>query len=118
MKKTMNAQQFPARLAALRKQKSMTQAALAEAIGIHVTQLSRYESGASQPTLDVIRKLAIALSVSSDELIFDDKERGPADDLRLQFEAVSQFSAEEKKVIKAVLEGLILKHEAKRWSVA
>jgi hypothetical protein len=51
-------------------------------------------------------------------LIFDERERGPADDLRLQFEAVSQFSAEEKEVIKAVLEGLILKHEAKRWSVA
>ncbi len=116
MKKTMNAQQFPARLAASRKHKALTQVALADAVGIHVTQLSRYESGASQPTLDVIRKLAIALSVSADELLFDEAERGPADDLRLQFEAVSKFSAEEKKVIKAVLEGLILKHEANRWS--
>jgi transcriptional regulator with XRE-family HTH domain len=126
MRKKMQTQQkeqpkaklFPARLAALRKKKGMTQQALAEAINIHVTQLSRYESGASQPTLDVIRKIAIALSVSADELIFDESERGPADDLRLQFEAVSKFPAEEKKVIKAVLEGLILKHEAKRWSSA
>ena len=59
-----------------------------------------------------------ALSVSADELIFDENERGPQDDLRLQFEAVSKFTAEEKKVIKSVLEGLILKHEAKRWSSA
>jgi len=87
-------------------------------VGIHLTQLSRYESGASQPTLEVIRKLAIALSVSADELIFDEKERGPGDDLRLQFEAVSKFTPEEKSVIKSVLEGLILKHEAKRWSSA
>ena len=58
------------------------------------------------------------MSVSADELIFDEKERGPGDDLRLQFEAVSKFSAEEKSVIKSVLEGLILKHEAKRWSSA
>jgi len=57
-------------------------------VGIHVTQLSRYESGSSQPTLDVIRKIAVALSVSADELIFDENERGPQDDLRLQFEAV------------------------------
>jgi hypothetical protein len=70
------------------------------------------------PTLDVIRKIAVALSVSADELIFDENERGPQDDLRLQFEAVSKFSAEEKKVIKSVLEGLILKREAKRWSSA
>jgi hypothetical protein len=56
--------------------------------------------------------------IDADELIFDENERGPQDDLRLQFEAVSKFSAEEKKVIKSVLEGLILKHEAKRWSSA
>lgn len=66
----------------------------------------------------MIRKLAVALSVSADELIFDENERGPQDDLRLQFEAVSKFTAEEKKVIKSVLEGLILKHEAKRWFTA
>jgi hypothetical protein len=36
----------------------------------------------------------------------------------LQFEAISKFAAEEKKVIKALLEGMILKHEAKRWSSA
>jgi transcriptional regulator with XRE-family HTH domain len=63
-----------------------------------VTQLSCYESGSSQPTLEVIRKIAVALSVSADELIFDENERGPQDDLRLQFEAVSKFTAEEKKV--------------------
>ena len=32
------------------------QKALAETVGIHLTQLSRYESGASQPILDVIRR--------------------------------------------------------------
>ncbi len=89
---------------------------MAEAAGIHVSQLKRYEAGTSQPTLDVIRKLAIALSVSADLLLFDKDERGPDDELRLQFEAMSRFSKEEKKVAKAVLEGLILKHEAARWS--
>jgi hypothetical protein len=61
---------------------------------------------------------AALLDRLAEELIFDENERGPQDDLRLQFEAVSKFSAEEKRVIKSVLEGLILKHEAKRWSSA
>jgi transcriptional regulator with XRE-family HTH domain len=107
---------FPQRLAALRKQKALTQRALADAVGVHVIQLRRYEAGSSQPTLGVIKKLAVALRVSADELIFGAKGRGPDDDLRLQFEAISGFSADEKRVIKAVLDGLILKHEAKRWS--
>src|SRR5690348_12082684 len=52
---------FPRHLAALRKDRSLTQLALAERVGVHVVQLRRYEAGTSQPTLDVIRRLAIAL---------------------------------------------------------
>lgn len=107
---------FPERLAWLRKQKGLTQKALGEAVGIHVTQLRRYEAGTSQPTLDILRKLAIALSVSADLLLFDKDERGPDDDLRLQFEAISRLDAEDKKVVKTVLESILIKHEAKRWS--
>jgi transcriptional regulator with XRE-family HTH domain len=107
---------FPQHLADLRKRRDLTQQQLAERIGIHVAQIRRYEAGTSQPTLDVIRSLAVALSVSADELLFDKKERGPDEELRLQFEAVTQFSPEDKKTVKSILEGMILKHEARRWS--
>ena len=110
------AMDFPHRLAALRKDKGLTQQALADAVGVHVVQIRRYEGGKSQPSLDVIRKLAVALSVSADALLFEDDERGPDDELRLQFEALSRFRPEEKKVAKAVIESLILKHEAERWT--
>lgn len=110
------AMEFPERLTALRKQRGLTQQALADKVGVHVLQIRRYEGGTSQPTLDVIRRLAIALSVSADMLVFDQEDqRGPSDDLRLQFEAISQFSQEEKEVIRELLEGMILKHDAKRW---
>jgi len=107
---------FPDQLAALRKAKRLTQAALAEACSISLPQLQRYEAGSSQPTLDVIKKLAIALGVSSDALIFEASERGPDDDLRLQFEAIQHFEPDERDVVKAVLESLIIRHDANRWS--
>jgi transcriptional regulator with XRE-family HTH domain len=75
------AMDFPQRLAALRKARDLTQQALADEVHIHVTQLRRYEAGSSQPTLDVLRKLAKALSVSGDALLFEEKERGPSEDL-------------------------------------
>ena len=78
------AMDFQDRLATLRKDKRFTQQALADLAGVHVAQIRRYEAGESQPTLDVIRKLAIALSVSADMLVFDKDERGPDDDLKLQ----------------------------------
>jgi hypothetical protein len=58
--------------------------------------------------------LAIELKVSADELMFDEDERQPSDDLKLQFEAISRFPEGEKKIVKALLGGMILKHEAKR----
>ena len=107
---------FPQRLAALRKQRALTQDALADHVGIHVSQLRRYEAGKSQPGLDILRKLAIALSVSADTLVFDKDERGPDDDLRLQFEATTRLTDDEKRLVREVIESILLRHEAKRWA--
>ncbi len=107
---------FPVRVVELRKEKGLTQQHLAERVGVHVQQLKRYEAGASQPTLDVIRNLAMALGVSSDQLLFGKDERGPDDALKLQFEAVSRFDPESKKVVQQVLDSMILQQEARRWS--
>jgi transcriptional regulator with XRE-family HTH domain len=107
---------FSEHLALLRKEKSLTQPQLAEKIGVHVAQVRRYEAGTSQPTLDVIRNMALALGVSADELLFAKDERGPDESLKLQFEAVSRFDPESKKVVQQVLDSMILQQEARRWS--
>lgn len=105
---------FPERLATLRREKGLTQQALAEEVEISLTRLRRYEVGSSRPTLDVIKRLAVALSISSDALLVDAEERGPDEELRYQFEAIRQFDPPDRKLAKAVLDGLILKHQAKR----
>lgn len=105
---------LPARLIALRKERGLSQQAMAEAIGIHVNSLKKYESGQAQPSLDALRKIATTLHTSTDFLLFDEHERGPSDDLRLQFEAVSQFPEEERRIVKALLEGMIIKFQTKQ----
>jgi transcriptional regulator with XRE-family HTH domain len=110
------AMDFPERLAAVRNQRKMTQRSLSEHVGVHVSQIRRYEAGDSTPTLNVLRKLAIALSVSADTLVFDADERGPDEELRFQFEATTRLSDEEKHVVKTVIESILLKHEATRWA--
>jgi hypothetical protein len=62
----------------------------------------------------VLKRLAIALSTSTDWWLFEAQERGPDDALKLQFEALRQFDEEDRKTALDVLEGLILKHQAKR----
>lgn len=50
---------FPERVATLRKHKSWTQQQLAEQVGVRALQIRRYESNASQPTLDANRFSAV-----------------------------------------------------------
>jgi transcriptional regulator with XRE-family HTH domain len=107
--------EFSERLTATRKERGLTQEALADAAGINVSQVRRYEGGTSQPSLEVLRKLAIALSVSADELLFESSERGPDEELKLQFEAASRLGPHEKALVREVVESIILRHDAKRW---
>lgn len=106
--------EFVKQLIHLRKQRGLTQQALATAIDLHVNQIKRYEAGTAQPTLETLVKLAKELHTTLDDLVFGEDQRGPSNELRLQFEALNQFDEEERKVAKAVLESLILKHNAKR----
>lgn len=105
---------FPKRLVTTRKTQGFTQQTLADAVGMHVNQIKKYEAGTAQPTLSALIKLAQTLHVSLDALVFEEGERGPDEDLRLQFEAVSRMPEEEKKIIKALLEGMIMKHQTKQ----
>lgn len=106
---------FSERLAKIRKDKKLSVNELAAMIELHHSQLRRYEKGDSQPTLDVVRKLAIALNVPGDALLFDEEERKPPADFLLQFDALMELNEEEKKVVRAVLDGLVLRHQAKKF---
>ena len=105
---------FAARLIALRKHKKLTQQDLADATGIHVQQIKRYEAGTSEPASEALRKLARTLRVSADALLFEEGERGPDDELRLQFDAIARMPKKDKQFVQEVLDSLLLKYEAKR----
>lgn len=108
---------FPARLIQLRRERALTQQALADAVEIHVNQIRRYEAGQAQPTLEALIRLAKALHVTLDSLVFGDDARGPDEDFRLQFEALRDFTPDEKRIAQELLDSLILKHTANRLSI-
>lgn len=106
--------EFHERLVALRRSRNLTQQQLADATGVHVSQIKRYEKGSAQPTLGALRKLVLALGVPADTLLFEDDERGPHGALRLQYEAVRQMSANDQKVISALLDAFLKRDQSRR----
>lgn len=54
------------------------------------------------------------LHASADAPLFDPVERGPGDDLALRLEAVSRLDDDEKAAVLALIESMLLRHEARR----
>lgn len=106
-------------LAKFRKEKGLTQQDLVSLSGVAISQIRRYETDKSSPSLDVIIKLAKSLGVSIDEMVFD-KATGVAAgkimdrELLEQFETVSSMGEDEKYVVKRMLEGIIVKHQVEK----
>ncbi len=56
-------------LKTLRKQKHITQRALADALHISQTSVSKYERGETEPDIDMIIKIADYFEISIDEFL-------------------------------------------------
>ena len=76
----------------------------------------RYEAGAPLPSLEAIKKIAQVLRVTTDFLIFEEGELAPDTSLALQFQAIASMPEPQQAVIRQLLEGIIIKYEAERWS--
>lgn len=107
---------FGDNLKALRVEKNISQAELAEMVNMHSTHISRYERDLTQPTLEVIKKIAVALDVSIDVLIYG-AEEGQAqnkikdNDLLNMFNKVQHLDKQEILCVKSFLEAYIFKKE-------
>jgi transcriptional regulator with XRE-family HTH domain len=111
----MHTVDFPERLTTLRRQRDLTQQQLADHIDLHVSQLRRYEQGKSQPTLDVIRRLALALNTTADQLVFDNETDTTTDHMwQLRLEALTHLDPDEQAAIRTLIDSILLRHQARK----
>jgi transcriptional regulator with XRE-family HTH domain len=107
---------FGKRLRALRSERGWSQQQLAQELDMGPAQIHRYEHGTSQPTLDVIRRIAILFRVSADELVFERGATGVASahlrgELLQRFERVSQLPAADQQVVLYLLDAVLARAE-------
>jgi transcriptional regulator with XRE-family HTH domain len=106
---------FPEHLAELRRSRGLTQAALADRIGVRSNQLSLYESGKSEPSLGVLRQLAIALSVTCDDLVFGGEDRlSKHQELQMAFEATVLLEPDDQEAVRKLLDAFLASHQDRR----
>jgi transcriptional regulator with XRE-family HTH domain len=114
---------FPKRLRELRRQRNLSQQELGKIIGLHYTNLGKYERGLASPSSERLRRIADALGVTADYLIegkTDEAAKAKLDDKDLlqMFKEVETFPEDEKIMVKKFLDALITKRKLQGLAVS
>ena len=111
---------FGDQLKKIRKKKGWTQPTLSEKSKISLPQIRRYEGNHTSPTSDLIRKLALTLNVTIDELFFDENElsneTGVDRRLLWRMREVSKVPEKEKESLIVMLDALIFRYQVNQLS--
>lgn len=107
---------FGDNLKTLRVERNVSQSELADMIGMHASHISRYERELTQPTLDVVKRIAESLKVNVDTLVYgssDEKAKNKIKDgdLLAMFTKVQSLDKQDISCIKNMLSAYILKTE-------
>ncbi len=118
--KTQNSKaMFGKRLTAAREAKSLTKERLGKVVGVHHSQIGRYEKGEASPSAEVLKKMANALHVSTDFLMngtTSDMANENIQDKTLinQFNRISELSEQNKTVVSTLIDAFLFQQEMKQ----
>ncbi len=107
------------RIKDLRSAKKMTQTQLAELVGLTYIQIGRYETKKSNPSSDVLKKLAKAFDTTTDFLMNgsnDEVVSAQLSDRELlkQFKAIEQMEESDKHLVKTFIDAFITKRRVQQ----
>ena len=93
---------------------NLSQEVFASQIGVHVTNLSKYERSKSVPSLEIAEKMAAALDISIDVLVYgrqNEKARIQISDNELLslFNKTQSLNDDQKKTVVDLLSAFLLK---------
>ena len=113
------ANKFGDNLKKIRVEKNISQQELADLVNTHSTHISRYERNLAQPSIEVVKKIAEALEVSIDTLIYgeqDERAKGTINDTELltMFAKVQSLPDKQQNTVKDFLSAFVLKTDLQK----
>jgi transcriptional regulator with XRE-family HTH domain len=118
--KTQNSKNaFGKRLTAAREAKNLTKQKLGEVVGVHHSQIGRYEKGEASPAAEVLKKMANALNVSTDYLMNGTTADLAAENINdktliNQFNRISELTEENKTVVSKLIDAFLFQQEMRQ----
>ena len=114
---------FAENLKKIRAQKGISQEELSKKIAIHPVQFSRYERAQSVPSIEIVQKIADALEVTIDELVYGDQNNKAEQNIKDRellnlFSKIQLLNDRQKETVKDFLSAYILKADLKEKLIA
>lgn len=107
---------FASRLKKIRKERGLSQTDLAQRCGLNLSDISRYERGTVSPTLENFVKIAQALEVSSDALLFESTaDNTPPRNLKIQerLQEIDSLDKYDQDAVLRLIDAMIAKRKMK-----
>lgn len=110
------ANDFGDNLKKIRTEKNISQGELAQILDMHATHLSRYERNVTAPSIEILKKIADKLEVSTDMLIYgsnEEKVKNSIKDNELlgMFNKVQNLDKSELSCVKSLLKAYIFQKD-------
>lgn len=110
---------FGDNLKEIREEKGFTQSDLANLVEIHVVQLSKYERNLASPSVEVVKRIAEALHITTDQLIYGDAKQKAKDKLQDHellnlFDKVQALKKDDVHCIKSLISAYVLKTDLQK----
>ena len=107
------------RIKELRTLNKLTQTDLAKKVGLSYIQIGRYETQKSNPSSEVLQKLASVLDTTTDFLMNGSHDEMVATqltdrELLNQFKAVEQLNKDDKHLIKTFIDAFLTKRQVQK----
>ena len=104
----------------LRKQRKWSQGDLADKLGVHITHISRIETGRYPPSLKLLKKIAELFEVTTDYLLYDSVDNvGPLNlgdkTLYEKMKLIENLDDKDRTIILGVIDAFLVKRQM--WSV-
>jgi transcriptional regulator with XRE-family HTH domain len=102
-----------------RTKKGVSQSQLAGLMGIHPAHISRYERNQTVPSIDVVKKFADLLEVTTDMLVYggeDEKAKDKITDNELltMFSKAQALNEEDRKCVKSFLKAFLFQKDMQK----
>lgn len=102
-----------------RTKKGISQSQLAELMGIHPAHISRYERNQTVPSIDVVKKFADLLEVTTDMLVYGGEDEKAKDriidnELLTMFSKAQALSDEDRKCVKSFLKAFLFQKDMQK----